>query len=208
MSDRFTLEIDSTDYDVLFRGVLSMTHANGIICEIGTRKGGSLVCIIDALLQKQDYNRNVLSIDPYGEIAYRTAEGLLSTDPNYLFSNTLRNEAMVGLHHYVLDKPVNLVFMALEDTEFFARFADGVPFYQKNKTVLSKYSLVFFDGPHTTADVLQETLWFIPRTEQGSVFVYDDVTGYYDHNLVETIIQNEGFVLLEKTAKKASYIRK
>lgn len=207
MTDRFSIELDSTDYHVLYNAVQNMQSNNGVVCEIGTRKGGSLVCIIDSLINKKDYNRNIVSIDPYGEIHYRTCEDNISVLPEFLYANTMRNETMVALYNYVLDKPLNLVFFNLEDTEFFSRFHDGIPFYNKEKTKVNLYSLVFFDGPHHLKDVLNETFFFLDRIEIGSVFVYDDITNYYDHNVVETVLFREKFQLLEKTDKKASYIK-
>jgi hypothetical protein len=98
------------------------------------------------------------------------------------------------------------VFFNLEDTEFMGRFHDGVPVYDGGKQILNHYALVFFDGPHDTLSILNEVLFFLPRSRIGSVFVFDDIQTY-QHQMIEKALYLHGYRLIEVGPKnrKASY---
>ena len=105
---------------------------------------------------------------------------------------------------YVQNKPVNILIQCMEDTEFFKRFADGVPFYNEYKIVETNYALVFFDGPHTLEALLEEIDFYRSRCVEGSVWVFDDIELYL-HDLLEEKLFKHGWELIEKTSRKASY---
>jgi len=200
------LETDSTDYHVLANAAKLIKPVNGMLCEVGTRRGGSLKVIVDAVLENSDINRNVVCIDPYGNIDYLPGEleGQRSVKLDY--TNDMRNEALPAIYEYLQGKPINVTFMCLEDTEFFTRFADGVPFYNNFKVIENKYALVFFDGPHTAKALRDEISFFAQRTAVGGAWVFDDIL-LYPHDDIEKLIDTLGFKLVEKTARKASYIK-
>ena len=199
------LETDSSDYNILYEAVYLTKDIEGMVCEIGTRLGGSLKFIIDALIASASYKRNVLSIDPYGNIEYDASDNRKAIKLDY--SNDMRYFAAHNLYRYILNAPISLVMFTLEDTEFMSRFADGVPFYNDYKKIETKYSLVFFDGPHTTKAVIKETEFFVERASSGAVFVYDDINDY-DHTQIENILFKSGFTLLRygTNKTKASYL--
>ena len=120
----------------------------------------------------------------------------------------MRNETLSALYYYVARHPVNPVPFIMEDTEFFKRFADGVPFYNEHKVFETQYALVFFDGPHDVPSILKEIEFFHPRSLKGSMWVFDDVEGYYDHDRIESIVLELGWSLVAKTTRKASYVFK
>jgi hypothetical protein len=199
----YQLETDSGDHFILTNAVKLIKDIPGIICELGTRRGGSLKTIVEGLLENEDVNRNVVGVDPYGNINYQSKEDVYS---KLDYTNTMRNEAMCALYNFICYKPINLVMFHLEDAEFFDRFADGVPFYNQEKQILNEYAFVYFDGPHSTDLVLKEMLFFQPRSPKGSVWVFDDVSGYYPHDEeTEQWLFANGWELLEKTSQKASY---
>ena len=199
----YRLETDSQDYHVLANATRDIKDIPGLICEIGTRRGGSMKVIIDALLENRDFDRNVVGLDPYGNIDYNfTQDETKKLD----YTNDMRNETFYSLYGYVMNKPVNLVLHVLEDTEFFKRFSDGVPFYKESKTIINDYALVFFDGPHHTDPILKEMEFFQPRTQKGGIWVFDDVKDYYPHNeVIEPWLFANGWELIDKTVHKASY---
>lgn len=197
----YRLETDCEDYHVLSNAVKEIKHVPGIVCEIGTRRGGSLKIIVDSLLENLDYDRNVISLDPYGNIEYVSSEG---ERVRYDYTNDMRNETIVALYQYLMKKPVNVVMYILEDTEFFNRFNEGVPFYKDYKVVLNNYSLVFFDGPHDVSAVLKEMEFFLPRSEIGSVWVIDDIH-VFPYQAIKEILLNSGFEVLEESRVKASF---
>ena len=176
-----------------------------MICEMGTRKGGSLSHILNALIEGGDTDRNVVFIDPYGEIEYAHKEGQILQRSGY--DNRMRNEALSNIYRQLGPHPMNVIPMIMEDTEFFLRFADGVPFYQAHKVLQTEYALVFFDGPHDVASILREIFFFHPRSPAGAMWVFDDVTRYYDHDQIERVLFPLGWKLVEKTRHKASYLR-
>tara|TARA_R110000868_G_C10637652_1_gene743820 strand:- start:59 stop:673 length:615 start_codon:yes stop_codon:yes gene_type:complete len=197
-----TLEGDSLDYDLLYRAAQKSKDIDGLVCEIGTRKGGSLAYIIDAL---QHTNKHIIAIDPYGNIEYQSTEhDFVRLD----YTNDMKHEAMMNIHAYVRNKGVNFTFFNLEDTEFFKRYDDGVPVYNQHKQVLNTYSFVFYDGPHDVTSIMDELFFFMSRSVSGTVYVFDDILSY-PHNEIDAYLLNNGFALLEQGAqqRKASYIK-
>ena len=197
------LETDSSEYEILTNAVLSIKDVAGMLCEIGTRRGGSLAHIVNALGTNNDYDRNIVFIDPYGDIEYAHKEGIVR---KLDYTNRMRNDTLGLIYNSVAGHPVNPVPMIMEDTEFFKRFADGVPFYANGKKLETEYALVFFDGPHDFASVLREIEFFNPRTPVGGVWVFDD-TGFYDHSRIELEMFRMGWGLKEKGKVKASYVK-
>lgn len=217
---------DSLEYDILVNAVPKVKDIEGAIVEIGTRRGGSAKMIMDAFVENEDTNRSFFCIDPYGNIelectnlnlnrAYAEANIELEGDrdskaisrPVRLdYTNDMRNSVIPALYQYAYSKGFNFNFFCLEDTEFFQRYADGVPTYDTIKRYNNRYAFVFFDGPHTNKAVLEETEFFIRRSTKGSVFVYDDIW-MYDHHLVERRLFSNGFEVLEKKDIKASYVK-
>lgn len=200
----YRLETDSSDYYLLEDSVKSIRSVPGIVCEIGTRRGGSLKIIIDSLLENGDEHRNVLALDPYGHMPYQMTE-VVNVRLDY--TNQMRDETVSALYGYVQQKPVNLVVCFLEDTEFFKRFSDGYPFYNEEKTVLNQYALVFFDGPHSVSSIQTEIEFFQSRTVLGSVYVFDDIECYPHNDKIEPWLLSNGWKLKNKFDRKASYIK-
>lgn len=201
MTTAIPLETDSSDYDLLYNAAKSVIDVEGLICEIGVRRGGSLKYIIDGV--NSDIPKTIVAVDPYGNIEYVPAEGYIGRMD---YTNDMKNESLPHIYEYVQGKNINLIFLNLEDSEFFDRFADGVPVYSENKQIINSYSLVFFDGPHDLVSIQNEIDFFIDKTTSGSVFVFDDIQTY-DHIKVHERVLKSGFELLEvgKTNRKISY---
>lgn len=195
---------DSGDYDLITDAVERSNGLKGPAVEIGLRRGGGTKHVID-VIAKQEFKRDVIAIDPYGNIDYNTVVD--HTGPKVVkmdYTNTMRNECLVNLYDYAEMMKVNFVFINLEDTEFFERYKDGVPVYQEFKRIESKYSFVHFDGPHFTDDVVKEIEFFMPRMEKNATFVFDDVS-YYDHSIIDKILLENGWTHLQKKSFKWSY---
>lgn len=224
-SDEEVFGVDSQEYEVLTNAALKIRGVPGAVVEIGTRRGGSAKMMMDALVQNGDNNRSFFCIDPYGNIDYVQTNFSLSVhnpevekegDPESKeltkaikldYDNTMRNRVIPSLYYYGYQNGFNFTFFCLEDTEFFARYSDGVPVYDEVKKIEDKYAFVFFDGPHNNEAMVMETNFFIERCNVGSVFVFDDIW-MYDHDAIETILFAAGFEVLEKKSIKASYIKK
>lgn len=195
---------DSLDYDLLYRAAEKAKDVEGLFCEIGTRRGGSLKHIIDAVTNTGTF-RHIVAIDPYGNIDYTPGDhGVQKFD----YTNDMKNEAWNNIYQYAQGKPVNVIFFNLEDAEFFNRFSTGVPVYQEVKQIINKYAFVFFDGPHDKESILTEVIWFLTRVDTGSVFVFDDVQAY-DHDYIDKILLKNNFERLETgvEGRKISYVK-
>lgn len=197
------MEADSFDYDVLIDAVKLIRNVPGMLCEIGTRRGGSTAYIIGTLVGNRDPGRTLVCIDPYGNIAYEdTDKNLVRND----YTNDMRNETWASLFELIRGRNVNLLFFNLDDTEFFKRYADGVPVYSEVKTILTDYALVFFDGPHGVCPLNVEIDFFADRVRPGGMFVFDDI-GNYPHAVIESRLLGMGFSLVRKATRKASYVK-
>ena len=56
----------------------------------------------------------------------------------------------------------------------------------------SKFAFVHFDGPHTTKDVLNESIWFANRSAPHTRYVFDDYPTY-NMSLIAKCLEYFGF---------------
>jgi hypothetical protein len=194
---------DSRDYHVLENAVSRSKDIDGMTCEIGVREGGGTQCILDTLL-KHDKKKVHIAIDPFGNIEYQHWE---TKCERLNYTNAMKNRMLSKLYDYCWKNDLEVLFFPLQDTEFFQRYGDGVPVYNNFKTLCNTYSLVFFDGPHTTALVKDEFDFFKNRVAIGGCIVFDDVDQYPHMKYLDEYIRDNGFELLDQTAVKASYIK-
>lgn len=199
---------DSFEYELLKDAVKRVKGINGAIVEIGTRQGGSLMHIIDALNESEDAGRTVISIDPYGHIPYNDGK-VIGT--RYDYTNDMRNEAMQRLFGYVRGMQVNFLFFNLESTEYFDKFALGVPVYEVEKRIETRYAFAFLDGSHDFFDILVEMQFFSKRMAHGAVIVIDDIDfeGVRVSDLIEIAGEHTyGFDVLKQGSKKIAFIKR
>lgn len=216
---------DSQEYEILVDAANQIKEIPGAVMEIGTRRGGSTKIIMDTLASNHNADRSFFCIDPYGNIEVSCTNLNMTVhypgtqvqgDPNskeitstqkFDYNNSMRNRVIPSLYFYAYSLGFNFTFFCLEDTEFFKRYADGVPVYNNGKTLENSYALVFFDGPHTTPEVMAETEFFVARSVIGSVFVYDDEWMLDTDNVVIPFLQKNGFEPLKRGKVKGSYVR-
>jgi hypothetical protein len=144
-----------------------------------------------------------IALDPYGNVDYRSAD---SNTGKSDYTNQMKNKAYQDLYTWAYTNDYPLIFLPFEDSEFFARFPDGVPVYNEQKFIINKYSLVFFDGPHTTKDVMDACRFFIPRLQKGGALVFDD-THQYAHATIHDYVISSGFRVLQQGVRKSSYVK-
>lgn len=201
MQNNIDLPGDSGDYHLLTKGTELSASTPGMTCEIGLRRGGGTKTIIDALAQYAPHKIHI-AIDPYGNIEYEHKEAqIVRLD----YNNEMRDECLSNLYPYAREKKINFQFINLEDREFFKRYADGVPVYNYEKDMINKYSFVHFDGPHAVDPLLDEITFFYNRINPDACWCFDDVTGYYDHSIIDKQLLHWNFVLIQKTWHKALY---
>jgi hypothetical protein len=197
---RPSLPADSADYEVLVEAVRKVVSVAGMTCEIGLRRGGGSRYILDTLLETQQKKLHI-AIDPYGNIPYAPNDKELVL---FDYTNKMRNECLLNIYLYCVQKNASFLFFNMEDSEFFARFSDGVPVYEGQKRIETHYSLVHFDGPHSVAALKAEVDFFHPRAYRGAVFVFDDVE-LYEHSEVDAYLTTLGWSAYRKAARKWAY---
>jgi hypothetical protein len=195
------LPTDSGDYHLITKGVELSKTTPGMTMEIGLRRGGGTKVILDAL-KLHSPEKVHIAIDPYGHIEYEHKQD----QPVRLdYTNQMRDECLLNLYAYTRQQNQPFLFFNLEDTEYFKRFADGMPIYNLEKRIETKYSFVHFDGPHSIGPLWAEIEFFLPRTAKGACWTFDDVTGYYNHDFIEDLLFKAKFTLIQKTWHKALY---
>lgn len=203
MDELLEIATDSDEYHILSNACQKVTTLSGLTCEIGVREGGSSYKIMKTLLDAGSKRPHV-AIDPYGNIEYRDWEVLVHRID---YTNNMRNKHLSILYKWAFDNEYNFLFFCLEDNEYFKRFGDGVPIYDNFKRICNEYALVFYDGPHTVADILCEVDFFASRTQLGGLWVFDDINQYPHMEKVDKYVQNFGFSILEQGKCKISYQR-
>lgn len=224
-SDEEVFGTDSQEYEILSDAAMRIKDVPGAIVEIGTRRGGSAKIIMDSLDAIGETQRPFFCIDPYGNIEYpETNKAISLFNPDFElegdrespdinvnirrdYDNAMRNRIIPSLYFYAYNKGFDFTFFCLEDTEFFARYADGVPIYNINKKLINEYAFVFFDGPHTNECIETELNFFLERSVPGSVFVFDDYWMMDHDRVVEEKLFPLGWKTINKGQIKASYQR-
>lgn len=197
------LETDSVEYDILFRAALASTAATGASCEIGVREGGASELILRATHINKS-SRLHIAVDPWDSDAYPTL---------------MRRRTTLRLSMMADAMNLDLLILPWEDTDFFARCADGVPFYQGDdagrlesmietnfkcqNTLVTEYSFVHIDADHTVPAVQRAIDFFATRTSLGGCWVFDDIHSYVDTPMLDCL-ESLGFTVVERGANRLS----
>ena len=199
---------DSKDYKLLTKWVEGLAPKDFYLTvEIGVREGYSSIIITDALKDKNYFH---IGIDPYGDLLYKHLDKQIDLekgtiaywtdfDGNVLlnedgtpkvptYPNTMKQTFLSGFKQHE-----NFSLFQLEDTEYFNAFGGGIPIYSNGKKeIMNCYDFVHFDGPHTTEKVLEEVMFFAPRSRVGTRFVFDD-RKTYEMNKIAHILTHFNF---------------
>ena len=201
----YGLDFDHAGHQVLLNAANSIKGIDGIVCEIGLRRGGGLLLMMLSCVNNEDKDRQFIAIDPYGNIPYHFMNGY-TTRLDY--TNSMKNETLSSLYSICSKFNLNFNMYTLTDVDFFNKFSDGVCVYNENKFLVNEYALVHLDGPHTNEDLLVEINFFKERMSIGGFIVLDDVKGFFDlDKLEESLLEGENFILVENDGRKASYKR-
>ena len=185
LAKQYNIDGDGTEYEVLYEASEKSFAVPGLVCEIGLRRGFGTFLMMNVVGNHKHY----IAVDPFGDIPYKDGGGEMIWD----YSNLMKAQTMQSIYKWCEDNSFDLYFYPLEDTEFFARFADGVPVYDTSKGIETEYSLVHIDGPHTMELVMNETKFFVSRMAKGGYIVYDDIV-QYDHGPIDSYLLSNGFV--------------
>jgi len=197
------MNTDSREYYILDNAVKNVKNVDGLTCEIGVREGGGTKAILD-MLRYTEQKKIHIAIDPFGNIEYEHWE---NKKEKLDYTNKMKNNMLKHLYAYCSNYDMECLFFSLEDTEFFTRYADGIPIYNEYKQIINKYALVFLDGPHTTQIVKNEFDFFKNRIPSGGIIVFDDIDQYPHMEKLDEYIQLNNFKIMEKGSCKISYIK-
>lgn len=169
-------------------------NVKGITCEIGVDNGYSSVDIMKGMLER-NMPRVHISIDPFGGIPYRHYENIVDILD---YDNIKKIKTRHKLAKWCEENKYENIFFEMEDTEFFKRFSDGVPYYKKDKYLLNQYAFVHYDGPHNVKDVKIEIDFFKNKTPIGGIWVFDDIEQYPHMQQLDPYIRSLGFTSIIK----------
>ena len=207
------LKGDSKEYNLLAKWADQLSPKDFYLSvEIGVREGYGSHVIMENFKNKNHFH---IGIDPYGDITYNHVDSIPGHEPTWtdFKGNILYNSdgsfkiptypnSMKQTFLTAFNKHENFILYQLEDIEYFNAFGQGVPIYYKGqKKIMNNYDFVHFDGPHTTAAVLHEALFFANRSNPGTRFVFDDVDTY-DMNHITQALTHYDFYLIERGKNK------
>ena len=166
------IEGDSKDYNLLTKAAERVAQLETkqplLTAEIGIRRGLGTKIILEYTRPKHSGLHFHIGIDPYGDLNYPHYDNSEASVADY-------DSKMKAEHIKDFADKDNYQFLNMTDMKFFEKYFNGVVFYDRGKEYhLNTYHLVHFDGPHMTAAVVAETVFFAQRSVVGSVFVFDD----------------------------------
>lgn len=126
------------------------------------------------------------------------------------YTNQMKDETLAALWGCVAQSgnPVDFHYYCMTDDRYMEKFADGIETYSLEPKLLTAYSMVHLDGPHSVIAVNKEVDWFADRMIKGATLVIDDITP--DFIPIEKVEKHMGdrFECLKKGVKKGIWVRK
>lgn len=181
-------------YDLIKRYAKTIKGVEGLTCEIGVRMGLGSKSIIEGCLENDD-KRTHLCIDPYGNIV--TDNPIYGVPRRHDHTNERKFKCMMALGTFAFENKYNVLFLPFEDSEFYNRFADGVPVYIEEKQVINKYALVHIDGAHNYNAVAVAAKFFIARMDVNSIIIFDNCDHYNHSSIEHDILYPAGYSIIE-----------
>jgi len=199
------IEGDSKDYNLLTKAAERVSQLESkrplLTAEIGIRRGLGTKIILEYTRPKDSGLHFHIGIDPYGDLNYPHYDDSEASVADY-------DSKMKAEHIKDFADKDNYQFLNMTDMKFFEKYFTGVLFYNKGAEYhLNTYHLVHFDGPHMTAAVVAETVFFAQRSVVGSVFVFDDWQKY-DSQLIKNVAASFGFEFITNGERKMIMERK
>ena len=194
------IEGDSYDYELLDSAVKRIKNPIGSSFEIGVRRGMGSKTIIDAYRKYHPKLIDLIHVglDPYGDLPYNFSETIKNAKSDY--TNLMKRETIMNFAR----KYQEFHFVNLDTYEFFKRFSDGYPVYQKKKKIINKFEIVHFDGLHDLKNVTLEVEYFLRHLSEHTIFIFDDIDSF-DIERIGKLLQNNNFKVFESKERKASF---
>ena len=193
-------EGDSYNYELLESAVKRLKKPIGASFEIGVRRGMGSKAIIDSYRKFHPNINNLthIGLDPYGDLPYNFSENSKNKKADY--TNLMKRETLINF----LKKYEEFHFVNLDTHEFFNRFSDGYPVYNKKKLIIDKFEIVHFDGLHDFENVNLEVSYFLTKLSDQTIFIFDDIDTF-DIEKISKRLEKNNFIQFQKKTRKVSY---
>ena len=116
------------------------------------------------------------------------------------YTNLMKRETLINF----LKKYEEFHFVNLDTYEFFNRFSDGYPVYNKKKLIIDKFEIVHFDGLHDFENVNLEVSYFLTKLSDQTIFIFDDIDAF-DIEKISKRLEKNNFIQFQKKTRKVSY---
>jgi len=160
---------DSKEYELLEKWSKDFDCQGYKSCEIGVREGLGSKIIMDNVINNYIH----VGVDPYGDLIYQHIDNQQNFKWNGLeqgvaptYPDSMRDTMLKDFYKYRNEGKFTLSNMTDKD------------FMMDPKHAHSKFAFVYFDGPHTSRDVMTEAIWFANRSAPQTRFVFDDYIKY------------------------------
>ena len=193
-------EGDSYDYELLESAVKRLKKPIGVSFEIGVRRGMGSKTIIDSYRKFHPSINDLIHIglDPYGDLPYNFSENSKNKKADY--TNLMKRETLINF----LKMYEEFHFVNLDTYEFFKRFSDGYPIYNKKKNIINKFEIVHFDGLHDFENVNLEVNYFLTKLSDQTIFIFDDIDTF-DIEKISRKLEKNNFKQFQQKTRKASF---
>jgi|TARA_E500000318_G_scaffold89208_1_gene86735 hypothetical protein len=192
---------DSEEYNLITKHIKKIKIDRATLtCEIGLREGLGTKTIMDAVRLQEPALYKHIAVDPYGNLAYQHYD-----NPDNIIAAGYDSEMMQQTVTELYKNYPEFNFFHMTDDYYFKTMGEGHQFvFEKQLMIYGLYKVVHLDGPHTTKDVLNELVFFIPRMESDSIIIIDDYQ-LISLGIVDMLLKTYNFNVAEKGDSKIIY---
>ena len=192
---------DSEEYNLITKHIKKIKIDRATLtCEIGLREGLGTKTIMDAVRLQEPALYKHIAVDPYGNLAYQHY-----VNPDNIIAAGYDSEMMQQTVTELYKNYPEFNFFHMTDDYYFKTMGEGHQFvFEKQLMIYGLYKVVHLDGPHTTKDVLNELVFFIPRMESDSIIIIDDYQ-LISLGIVDMLLKTYNFNVAEKGDSKIIY---
>ena len=192
---------DSEEYNLITKHIKKIKIDRATLtCEIGLREGLGTKTIMDAVRLQEPALYKHIAVDPYGNLAYQHYD-----NPDNIIAAGYDFEMMQQTVTELYKNYPEFNFFHMTDDYYFKTMGEGHQFvFEKQLMIYGLYKVVHLDGPHTTKDVLNELVFFIPRMESDSIIIIDDYQ-LISLGIVDMLLKTYNFNVAEKGDSKIIY---
>jgi|TARA_R100001163_G_C5065806_1_gene203871 hypothetical protein len=192
---------DSEEYNLITKHIKKIKIDRATLtCEIGLREGLGTKTIMDAVRLQEPRLYKHIAVDPYGNLAYQHYD-----NPDNIIAAGYDSEMMQRTVTELYKNYPEFNFFHMTDDYYFKTMGEGHQFvFEKQLMIFGLYKVVHLDGPHTTKDVLNELVFFIPRMEIDSLIIIDDYQ-LISLGIVDMLLRTYNFKVAEKGDSKIIY---